>query len=44
MKTLVDTCIWSSVLRRDRIANKDIEKKFQMNAEKMEFRAGTSTF
>ncbi|OQB45845.1 MAG: tRNA(fMet)-specific endonuclease VapC [bacterium ADurb.Bin157] len=27
MKTLVDTCIWSSVLRRDRIANKDIEKK-----------------
>ena len=27
MKTLVDTCIWSSVLRRDRITNKDIEKK-----------------
>ncbi len=27
MKTLVDTCIWSSVLRRDKIANKEIEKK-----------------
>jgi len=27
MKALVDTCIWSSVLRRDKIANKDIEKK-----------------
>lgn len=27
MKVLVDTCVWSSVLRRDRIANKDMEKK-----------------
>ncbi len=27
MKTLVDTCIWSSVLRRDKIAGKEIEKK-----------------
>ncbi len=27
MKTLVDTCVWSSVLRRDKIANKEIEKK-----------------
>ena len=27
MKTLVDTCTWSSVLRRDKIANKEIEKK-----------------
>ena len=27
MKTLVDTCIWSSVLRRDKIANREIEKK-----------------
>lgn len=27
MKALVDTCIWSSVLRRSRIANKENEKR-----------------
>jgi hypothetical protein len=27
MKTLVDTCVWSSVLRRDKISNKKLEKK-----------------
>jgi len=27
MKTLVDTCVWSNVLRRDNILNKEIEKK-----------------
>ena len=27
MKTLVDTCIWSAVLRRDKIADKEVEKK-----------------
>ena len=27
MKAIVDTCVWSSVLRRDKIANREIEKK-----------------
>lgn len=27
MKALVDTCIWSSVLRKNKIADKEIEKK-----------------
>jgi len=27
MKVIVDTCVWSSVLRRDKIANREIEKK-----------------
>ena len=27
MKAIVDTCVWSSVLRRDSIPNKEIEKK-----------------
>jgi len=27
MKVLVDTCIWSSVLRRNKIPNKEIQKK-----------------
>jgi len=27
MKAIVDTCVWSSVLRRDKIPNREIEKK-----------------
>ena len=27
MKTIVDTCVWSQVLRRDVISNKEVEKK-----------------
>lgn len=27
MKTIVDTCIWSMVLRRDHIPDKEVEKK-----------------
>jgi len=27
MKTLVDTCVWSSVLRKDSISNSEIKKK-----------------
>jgi len=27
MKAIVDTCVWSSVLRRDKISNREIEKK-----------------
>ena len=27
MKAIVDTCVWSSVLRRDSSPNKDVEKK-----------------